>query len=46
MLRNALLLLMLNPASVQETDPDLPVSVPESLAEAWVDSGLLQGQRP
>ena len=26
----------------QETDPDLPVSVQESLAEAWVDGGLLQ----
>ena len=26
----------------QETDPDLPVSVQESLAEAWVGSGLLQ----
>ena len=30
--------------SPQETAPDLPVSVQESLAEAWVDSGLLQGQ--
>ena len=28
----------------QETDPDLPVSVQESLAEAWVGRGLLQGQ--
>ena len=28
----------------QETEPDLPVSVQESLAEAWVNSGLLQGQ--
>ena len=28
----------------QETDPDLPVSVQESLAEAWVDSGLLQSR--
>ena len=28
----------------QETDPDLPVSVQNSLAEAWVDSGLWQGQ--
>ena len=28
----------------QETDPDSPVSVQESPAEAWVDSGLLQGQ--
>ena len=27
----------------QETDPDLPVSVQKSLAEAWVGSGLLQG---
>ena len=26
----------------QESDPDLPVSVQESLAEAWVGSGLLQ----
>ena len=28
----------------QETDPDLPMSVQESLAEVWVDGGLLQGQ--
>ena len=28
----------------QETEPDLPVSVQESLAEAWVDSGRLCGQ--
>ena len=28
----------------QETDPDLPVSVQESLAEARVSSGLLPGQ--
>ena len=28
----------------QETEPDLPMSVQESLAEAWVDSGLLWGQ--
>ena len=28
----------------QETDPDLSVSVQESPAEAWVNSGLLQGQ--
>ena len=28
----------------QETEPDLPVSVLESLAEAWVDSSLLCGQ--
>ena len=27
-----------------ETDLDLPVSVLESLVEAWVNSGLLQGQ--
>ena len=27
----------------QETDPDLPVRVQESLAEVWVD-GLMQGQ--
>ena len=26
----------------QETDPDFPVSVKESPAEAWVGSGLLQ----
>ena len=24
----------------KETEPDLPVSVQESLAELWVDSGL------
>ena len=29
---------------LQETDPDLPVRVQESLAEAWVSGGLLQGQ--
>ena len=29
--------------SPQETDPDLPVSVWESPAEAWVSGGLLQG---
>ena len=28
----------------QETDPDLPVSVQESLAEVWGSCGLLQGQ--
>ena len=28
----------------QDTEPDLPVSVQESLAEAWIDSGLLQSQ--
>ena len=27
----------------QETDPDLSVSVQESLAEVWVGWGLLQG---
>ena len=27
----------------EETDPDLPMSVQESPAEAWVSSGLLQG---
>ena len=27
----------------QETDPDLPVNVQESLAEEWVGSDLLQG---
>ena len=30
--------------TTQETDPDLPVSVQESLVEAWVGGGLLQGQ--
>ena len=29
----------------QEADSNLPVSVQESLAEAWVSSGLLQGWR-
>ena len=29
----------------QETDPDVPLSIQESLAEAWVGSGLLQGLR-
>ena len=28
----------------QESDPDLPMGVQESLVEAWVGSGLLQGQ--
>ena len=28
----------------KETDPDLPMSVQESLAETWVINGLLQGQ--
>ena len=27
----------------QETDPDLPVSVQESLVEAWGGGGLMQG---
>ena len=27
----------------QETDPDLPMSIQESQAEAWVGGGLLQG---
>ena len=27
----------------QETNPDLPVSIQESLVEAWVGGGLLQG---
>ena len=30
--------------SSQESEPDLPVSVQESPAAAWVDSGLLWGQ--
>ena len=30
----------------QETESDLPVSVQESLAEVWVDSGLPWGQGP
>ena len=30
--------------SALETEPDLPVSVRESLAEAWVNSGLPWGQ--
>ena len=28
----------------QETDPDLPMSVQESLAETWVSDALLQGR--
>ena len=28
----------------QETELDMPVSVQESLMEAWVSSGLLRGQ--
>ena len=27
----------------QETDPELPMSVQESLTEVWVGGGLLQG---
>ena len=27
-----------------ETDLDMPMSVQESLAEAWISGGLLQGQ--
>ena len=27
----------------QETDPDLPLCLQESLPEAWVSGGLLQG---
>ena len=27
----------------QETDPDLPVRVQESVAEAWIGGGLLWG---
>ena len=30
--------------SPQETEPDVPVCIQESLVEAWVDRGLLQGQ--
>ena len=29
--------------SPQETEPDLPVSVQESLVDVWVGGGLLQG---
>ena len=32
------------PLPPQETEPDVPVSVQESLEEAWVDSGLPWGQ--
>ena len=28
----------------EETDSDLPVSVQEALAEAWVSGGLLKGR--
>ena len=30
--------------TLQETDPDLPLSVQESPVDAWVSGGLLQGQ--
>ena len=30
--------------SPQETEPDLPVSIPEIPVEAWVESGWLWGQ--
>ena len=30
--------------TLQETDPDLPMSVQELLMEVWVGGGLLQGQ--
>jgi len=30
--------------TLQETDPNLPVSVRESPVEAWIGGGLLQGQ--
>ena len=30
--------------TVQETEPDLPVSLQKSLVEAWVNSGLLWDQ--
>ena len=30
--------------SLQETEPDMPVGVRESLVKTWVDSGLLWGQ--
>ena len=29
----------------QETDPDMLMSVQESLVEAWIGGGLLEGQR-
>ena len=28
----------------QETDPDLPMNIQESLAEAWIGRDLLQGR--
>ena len=30
--------------TLKQTDPVFPMSVQESLAEAWVSGGLLQGQ--
>ena len=33
----------LSTVTPQETEPDLPVNVQESLAEVWVDSGLPWG---
>ena len=30
--------------TTQEIDPDLSVSIQESLAEVWVSGGLLQGR--
>ena len=30
--------------SPKETDPGLPMSVQETLAEVWVGGGLLKGQ--
>ena len=41
LLQGLLLSVFLTP---QETEPDVPVSVQESLEEAWVDSGLPWGQ--
>ena len=29
----------------QKTDPDMLMSVQESLVEAWIGGGLLEGQR-
>ena len=30
--------------TLQETDPDLPVILQETLVKAWINSGLLQHQ--
>ena len=38
------ILCTLGPRGPTETEPDLPLSVYVSLAEAWVSSGLLWGQ--